>query len=123
MGPDGIIRARECRVPQLSGGSPDADRGPRFDVSEDDFLLDALIAGGLDLPGSCLRGWCLTCVARLLDGEVDQSSATRYYPQDREAGFVLLCTAKPRSALRLVSHQKAACQQHRRQQGLPTTQG
>ncbi len=95
----------------------------QVDVQEDAYLLDALRGAGLDLPGSCLQGWCLTCAARLLAGEVDQTDATRYFPQDREAGFVLLCTARPRSALRILTHQKAACQKHRRDRGLPTPLG
>jgi ferredoxin len=92
-------------------------------VQEDVYLLDALREAGLDLPGSCLQGWCLACAGRLLAGEVDQSDATRYYPEDRAAGFVLLCTAKPRSPLRILTHQKAACQRHRRRLGLPTPLG
>jgi ferredoxin len=95
----------------------------RVEVPEDAYLLDALREAGLDLPGSCLQGWCLTCAARLLAGAVDQGDATRYFPEDREAGFVLLCTAKPRSPLRILTHQKAACQQHRQDLGLPTPLG
>jgi len=95
----------------------------RVDVPADAYLLDALRQAGHDLPASCLQGWCLTCAARLLSGEVDQTDAVRYFPQDREAGFVLLCSAKPRSPLRLVTHQKAACQQNRRRLGLPTPLG
>ncbi len=95
----------------------------QVDVPEDEYILDALQEAGHELPSSCLQGWCLTCTARLLAGEVDQSDATRYYPEDREAGFVLLCTAKPRSPLRILTHQKAACQEHRRRAGLPTPLG
>jgi hypothetical protein len=40
-------------------------------------------------------------------GAFDQSAARRYFPQDREAGFILLCPACPRSALRLLTHQAA----------------
>ena len=95
----------------------------RVDASEEAYLLDTLRQAGHDLPASCLRGWCLTCAARLLSGEVDQMDAVRYFPEDRGAGFVLLCSAKPRSPLRLVTHQKAACQQDRRRLGLPTPLG
>lgn len=95
----------------------------QVDVSENAYLLDALREAGHDLPGSCLQGWCLTCAARLLAGEVDQVDAARYFSEDREAGFVLLCTAKPRSPLRILTHQKAACQRHRRRLGLPAPLG
>ncbi len=95
----------------------------QVDAPEDAYLLDVLRDAGHDLPGSCLQGWCLTCAARLLAGEVDHTDATRYFPEDRAAGFVLLCSAKPRSPLRIVPHQKAACQEHRRRLGLPTPLG
>ncbi|MEW6754471.1 MAG: 2Fe-2S iron-sulfur cluster-binding protein [Candidatus Latescibacterota bacterium] len=92
-------------------------------VWEDQYILDAGWQAGLDLPASCLQGWCLTCAGRLLRGEVDQQDARRYYPADREAGFVLLCTARPRSPLRIATHQKEACRAHRRSLGLPTPLG
>jgi len=39
----------------------------------------------------------MTCAGQMINsGEVDQSEADMYFPEDREAGFVLLCTAKPR---------------------------
>jgi hypothetical protein len=45
---------------------------------------------------------CLTCVGQLLAaGEFDPSDAVGYYPQDRVAGYILLCTAKPRSNVRI----------------------
>ena len=74
---------------------------------------------GLRLPAICQQGRCLTCAARLREGEVDQSSADMYFPEDREAGFVLLCTARPRSSLVLETHQEDAMRTHRRAKGLP----
>src|ERR1035437_6140840 len=44
---------------------------------------------------------------------VDQSDSVDYYPQDRESGFVLLCTGKPRSALRIRTTQQGEMRQHR----------
>jgi hypothetical protein len=45
--------------------------------------------------------------------------AVTYFPEDREAGFVLLCTGKPRSALRIRTHQANEMRQFRRQKKLP----
>ncbi len=101
------------------------DRGTaHIEVGGDEYILDAAYeAGYTDIPSMCLQGFCLTCASRLLKGEVDQSEAIRYYPQDREAGFVLICTAKPRSDLRIKTHQKKEMQNHRREQGLPYPRG
>src|SRR5439155_1007553 len=41
-------------------------------------------------------------------GEWDQSASLRYFPQDRAAGSILLCTARPRSDLVIRTHQREA---------------
>jgi ferredoxin len=94
------------------------DRSIQVGVNE--HIWDAAFAIGIALPALCHQGRCLTCAGRLkTTGQVDQSDSVSYYPQDREAGFVLLCTAKPRSALRIRTHQQTEMRQHRLEQGLP----
>lgn len=89
-------------------------------VRANEHIWDAAFNAGITLPALCHQGRCLTCAGRLENnGEVDQSDSVSYYPQDREAGFVLLCTAKPRSALRIRTHQQTEMREHRIQQGLP----
>jgi ferredoxin len=95
----------------------------RADVADDEYLLNAGAAAGLDLPWMCLQGWCLTCAGRILEGRADQSEARRVYPQDEAAGFLLLCSAYPRSPLRILTNQKEAMRAHRRALGLPTPGG
>ncbi|HEY0606958.1 MAG TPA: 2Fe-2S iron-sulfur cluster-binding protein [Herpetosiphonaceae bacterium] len=92
-------------------------------VGADEYILDAAARAGLVLPSLCRQGWCIACAARLCSGEVDQTDALRYYPQDRAAGFVLLCTARPRSDLSIVSHQSEALRRHRDACGLPAPRG
>jgi len=89
-------------------------------VHSDAHIWDAALAAGIKLPALCHQGRCLTCAGRLLNGgEVDQSDSASYYPQDREAGFVLLCTGKPRSPLRILTNQQEQMRAYRRQHGLP----
>ena len=95
----------------------------RTEAADDQYLLDAASAAGLELPFMCLQGWCTTCAGRILEGRVDQSEARRFYPQDEAAGFVLLCSAFPRSALRIRTHQKEEMRAHRRALGLPAPRG
>jgi ferritin-like protein len=52
-------------------------------------------------------------------GEFDRSDAANDFPQDREAGFVLLCTAKPCSDLPLRTPAEAQMREHRLKCGLP----
>lgn len=101
--------------------TPEGER--QVEVGEDEYLLDAALAAGLDLPSTCLQGWCITCAARLEEGRVDQSEAQRYFEEDREAGFILPCTARPRSELRVVTHQTGALRRERLRNGLPTPRG
>ncbi|MFQ5890965.1 MAG: 2Fe-2S iron-sulfur cluster-binding protein [Gemmatimonadota bacterium] len=95
----------------------------RFEVSEDEYLLSAASRAGLELPFTCLQGWCITCAGRLEEGRVDQSEAVRVFPEDEAAGYVLLCSAYPRSDLRIRTHQKAALRSHRKAFGLPAPEG
>ena len=73
-----------------------------LDVREDETILAAARSAGVWLPADCQQGWCTTCAARLVEGEVVHPNARRYYDEDREAGFVLPCTAKPRADTTIV---------------------
>jgi len=90
-----------------------------FTCGRDEFIWDAAARAGIVLPAICHQGRCLTCAARLTSGDVDQSRSNQYFPQDKQAGFVLLCTAWPRSDLRVQTNQQWAMREHRRKLGLP----
>jgi ferredoxin len=89
-------------------------------VGASEHIWDAARNAGILLPAICHQGRCLTCAGRLLGpGDFDPSDAVSYLPQDREAGFILLCTAKPRSKLRIRTHKQAVMRQYRLKCGLP----
>ncbi len=97
---------------------PDGERS--ILVSQEGHIWDAAFAAGIVLPAMCHQGRCLTCAGRLEgEGEVDQSDSVSYFPADREAGFVLLCTGRPRSPLRIRTHQQSEMRAFRRQKKLP----
>jgi ferredoxin len=92
-----------------------------IEVGEDEFILAAAYRAGLDLPSTCLQGWCLTCAGRVEGGgQWDQTASKRYFARDRSEGFILLCTAKPRSPLRIHTHQQIPMRDQRLAFGLPT---
>ncbi len=96
----------------------------RLKVGADELILDVVYREGIDLPSMCLMGWCITCTGQLVgEGKVDQSASLRYFPEDAAAGFVLLCTAKPRSDLQIRTHQRIALRDRRIACGLPTPRG
>lgn len=72
-----------------------------LDVREDEYVLDAALEAGLDLPYSCREGNCTTCTGELLAGAVDQTDGQALEPEDREEGYVLLCSATPQVACRI----------------------
>ncbi len=49
------------------------------------------------LPIGCKYGGCITCAAKLIKGKVRQPGATALNRRQSEAGFILLCVAKPKS--------------------------
>jgi len=84
-----------------------------IEVPETEYVLSAARSAGVWLPADCQQGWCTTCAAELLEGEVDQSDARRYYAEDEDADMILPCTAKPRSDLRIRACQYEEMLDHR----------
>jgi ferredoxin len=92
-------------------------------VRDDQHILDVALDAGIDLPFRCLQGWCLTCAMRILEGDIDQRDSRRYYPQDREEGFALSCTGRPRSDCVLETHARDAMRRARDKHQLPYPKG
>jgi len=76
-----------------------------LEVGADETILAAARSAGVWLPADCQQGWCTTCAARLVDGDVVHPNARRYYDEDDEAGYILPCTAKPRTDTTIVVDQ------------------
>lgn len=70
-------------------------------VPDDQTILSAAQAAGLDLPYSCSAGVCTTCAAQILAGSVDQTDGMGVSPELQAQGYVLLCVAQPRSDLKI----------------------
>lgn len=60
-------------------------------------LLDSLRDQGVDLPYGCQYGGCITCAAKLIDGEVDQRRQVALNNRQINNGYVVLCVARPLS--------------------------
>ena len=102
----------ELRVPE--DAELDAAGDSRtIKVRADESILEAARSAGIWLSADCQQGWCITCGAKLISGEVDHSRAKRYYPEDEAAGFVLTCVALPRSDCVIEVEQYGELLQHR----------
>jgi CDP-4-dehydro-6-deoxyglucose reductase, E3 len=80
-----------------------AKSGLNFSVAPDEWVLDAALAAGLNLPHSCKGGNCGSCRARLLTGEVRYPAGPPLGLSEAEVadGFILLCRALALSDLTL----------------------
>jgi ferredoxin len=106
------------RIFQVTLRLPEAEHVVR--VPSQESIWYAAADEGISLPAVCRQGRCLSCAGRLAaPGEFDQDGADLYFPEDRAAGFILLCTARPRSDLVIVTHQQDAMRAHRLAHGLP----
>lgn len=94
-----------------------------FPIAADEFILAAARRAGLVLPSLCEQGWCITCAVWVLEGYIDQTASRRFYEQDREAGFGLICTGRACSDLRLRPGATEALREQRIAKHLPVPRG
>lgn len=64
-------------------------------------LLDTLRSHGVDLPYGCKYGGCITCAAKLISGEVNQSRQVALNARQLADGYIILCVARPLSDITL----------------------
>lgn len=89
----------------------------RFGVEPGETVLAAGLRQGLALPFGCQGGTCASCRVRLLEGRVEHGPDTRALSQaERDAGYILMCQARPLSDLELQLHQPERLEQLRRRQ-------
>jgi len=75
--------------------------GRTLKVPEHQPILEAALAAGLNLPHSCKSGHCGSCRARVIAGEIryPHGRPLGLTREEEQAGNVLLCQARPASAL------------------------
>lgn len=83
--------------------------GSRFDVEDDETILDAGLRNSIVFPYSCRGGTCGSCKARLLDGRVDYAHPPQALSEEeRNQGGVLLCQARPLTDVTIEATELAA---------------
>jgi CDP-4-dehydro-6-deoxyglucose reductase len=85
-----------------------ADSDKHFDVAEGESVLAAGLRQHFALPFGCQSGGCGSCRVRLRSGEVDYPfPPPALSPEEVEAGYILMCLARPRGDLTVELRQPA----------------
>jgi len=81
----------QCEVTVLQDGY-----SRTFTIAKNqDSVLDAALAQGIELPYSCKGGVCSTCRAKVVQGEVDMDANFALEDYEVARGFVLCCQSFP----------------------------
>ena len=73
-----------------------------FLCSEDQDIISAAKANGIELPSSCCSGVCTSCASMIIKGSIVQEDAMGLNDELKEKGFALLCVAYPKSDLHII---------------------
>jgi ferredoxin len=84
---------------------PTTNTHTSMQVGEDEYLNDAALEQGIDLPASCSAGACITCAAKVISGKVHQDQ-TYLKSNEEAAGFILTCRTSPRSNCEILINQE-----------------
>ncbi len=68
-----------------------------FEVKGNKPPLIELREQGLDLPYGCQYGGCITCAAKLIEGEIDQRAQVALNNRQINDGYVIMCVARAKT--------------------------
>ncbi len=75
-------------------------------VPDDQYILDMSDAAGIRLPSGCLQGECSACLAKIVEGTVEQGEQKFLKASELAAGYAVTCVSYPRSDCVLETHQE-----------------
>jgi ferredoxin len=86
--------------------NPDKGLDRAIEVPDDQYILDIAEEKGIRLPSGCKQGECSACIAKLINGEVNQREQKFLSASEVAAGYIVTCVAYPLSDCTLLTHQE-----------------
>jgi ferredoxin len=86
--------------------NPDIGLDRTLAVPDDQYILDMADDVGLRLPAGCRQGECSACIAKLIDGEIDQHEQRFLKAAELAQGYTVTCVAYATSDCTLLTHQE-----------------
>jgi ring-1,2-phenylacetyl-CoA epoxidase subunit PaaE len=68
----------------------------KFEVGEQQSILEAALANKIDLPYSCMSGLCTACMGKCIQGGVEMPSQDGLSQSEVDKGYVLTCVGRPK---------------------------
>ncbi len=73
------------------------DETTRFEMSNEQTILEAALDNDLDVPYSCQGGICSSCLARITEGEATMRQNNILTESEVAEGLILTCQAQPKT--------------------------
>lgn len=88
-----VVRSHKVEI-EFEGKTVD------LEVPDGKTILEVALDKGIDLPHDCKLGVCMTCPAKVVAGEIDQSGSM-LSDDVAEKGYALMCMAVPQSDVKI----------------------
>lgn len=82
--------------------------GAAYSCENEETVLEALLRQDADIPYSCKKGTCLSCMVRVTDGEIPEEARQNLTPALIEQGYFLACMCQPTDGLTVSSADEEA---------------